>query len=44
MFDSMTPNNESSKLLYLASLRQTQIGLFNPIRVKGLIATWMAPM
>ena len=44
MFDSMTPKRESSKLLCLASRRQAQTGLFNPIRVKGLIATWMDPM
>ena len=42
MFDSMTPNKESSKLLCRASLRQIQIGLFSPIHVKGLIVTLMA--
>ena len=41
MFDSITPNKESSKLLCLASLRQTQIGLFKQIQVNGLTATWM---
>ena len=37
MFDSMIPNQESSKLLCLASLRQAQTGLFNLSLVKGLI-------
>ena len=39
MFDSMTPNKESSKLLCLSSMIQKQIGLFNLIRVNGLTAT-----
>ena len=43
MFDFITPNKESSKLLYLASMRQTQMGLFNPIWVKGLTTTCIAP-
>ena len=43
MFDFITPNKESSKLLCLAFMRQTQMGLLNPIRVKGLTTTCIAP-